>query len=119
RAPRSEDRRPARPEAHRARERPAAREPRIRLQLQSEAEAASPPAAAPALLLTWAGGRARLEGPGARALDRLARLRRQRRRPAERIRRLRPAWATRRCRSRARDEGEAQPRGGARGRCGR
>ena len=42
RAPRSEDRRPARPEAHRARERRPAREPRLRLQLQSEGEAASP-----------------------------------------------------------------------------
>ena len=54
--------------------------------------------------------------PGARALDRLARLRRERRRAAERLRRLRPPRPPRRPRARARDEGEAQPRRGARGR---
>ena len=74
------------------------------------------PPAAPALLLTWAGGRARPQGPGARAPDRLARLRRERRRTPERIRRLRPPRVAGRHRARARDEGEAQPRRGARGR---
>ena len=56
------------------------------------------------------------KGRGARAPRRLARVRRQRRRAAERLRRLRPARAARRPRPRARHEGEAQPRRGARDR---
>ena len=95
---------------------PHPRRPRVATSTSPDAAAAAHPAAAPALLLTWAGGRARLEGPGARARDRLACVRRQRRRAAERLRRLRPPRAARRPRARARDEGEAQPRGGARAR---
>ena len=57
-------------------------------------------------------------GRGARARDRLARLRRERRRAAGRLRRLRAARAAGRPRARARDEGEAQPRrGDSRSRC--
>ena len=59
-------------------------------------------------------GRAGAQGRGARAPDRLARLRRQRRRAPERLRRLRPPRAARRPRPRARDEGEARLRRGAR-----
>ena len=53
---------------------------------------------------------------GARAPGRLARLRRQRRRAPERLRRLRPPRASGRPRARARDEGEARLRRGARDR---
>ena len=58
------------------------------------------------------------ERPGARAHDRLARLRRQRRRAPERLRRLRSARPAGRHGARPRHEGEAEPRGGdcARGR---
>ena len=101
----------------RARGAAAARRPGARLRLPPEAAPASDPAAAPARSRSLGGdGRTRLEGPGAGALDRLARLRRERRRAAERVRRLRPARAAGRPRARARDEGEAQPRRGARGR---
>ena len=66
--------------------------------------------------LCCSGGRARPSRPGARAQDRVARLRRERRRAPERLRRLRPARAAGRHRARAGDEGEAQPRRGARDR---
>ena len=66
--------------------------------------------------LCWSHGRARSTGRRARPQDRVARVRRERRRATERLRRLRPPRAARRRRSRARDPGEAQPRGSARAR---
>ena len=58
-------------------------------------------------------GRAGEAGRGGRAPHRLARLRRERRRAPERLRRLRPPRAAGRPRARARDEGEARLRRGA------
>ena len=59
--------------------------------------------------LRWVGrGRACSQRGGARAPDRLARLRRERRRAARRLRRLRTRRASRRSRSRTRDEGQAR-----------
>ena len=61
-------------------------------------------------------GRSRPARPGARAHDRLARLRRERRRAPRRLRRLRAARPAGRHRPRARDEGAAPPRRGDRDR---
>ena len=93
---------------------------RKRLRLRAEAAPAAPPAAAsearPVVAVPCGDGRAGDRGPGARARRRVARLRRQRRRAARRLRRLRPPRAARRPRARARDEGEALARRGARDR---
>ena len=106
------------PAAGRAREREDPRRPREGLRFRAGAAAPAPLAAASEVRGEYsaADGCAGDEGSGARARRRVARVRRQRRRAPRRLRRLRAPRPAGRPRARARDEGEALARGGARDR---